>query len=343
MKTVEEAMDACEKRCRDRQFRPNTIRRYRGIVGKFAGWKKRPANHRKSLDDYLSEMAPRCAKATQALNLNALVFFYREVLGREVGQLRFKPARKPKRVPVCLTSGECHQLFDQMTGRVPLLQAKLMYGTGMRVGEMLALRIKDVDFGMETITVRGGKGDKDRVVPLPKSIRTDLENQVRFSQPFWETDQREGNPPPYLPDSLARKLGAQIAEFPWFWLFPARGLSTDPESGIIRRHHLTDRGVAKAIGVAARRAGLMKRVTPHVLRHSFASQVLLQGMDIKNLAELMGHATIRTTEIYLHVIPRLANRVLSPLDVEPSNVIPMRRLDQPGPEPERRKIYAIGH
>lgn len=302
-----------------------TERTYQYWVGQYCDWKR--LHPQLGLEDWLTDLAPDVAESTQCQALNALVFFHRRVLGREVGQLDYKPARKPRRVPVVLMHEECHRLFGQMSG-VTQLQAQLMYGTGLRVSEMLAIRIKDIDFATKTITVRGGKGDKDRAVPLPQALRSGLEEQSEKARHWWQVDRKAGNPAPYLPDSLARKLGDQTMSFPWFWVFPATGLSRDPRSGIVRRHHLTDRGVAKAIRRAAIRARISKRVSPHVMRHSFATAMLLSGIDIKSLSVLMGHASTRTTEIYLHCIPHIAFRAVSPLDAPAatpgSTILPFR-------------------
>ena len=211
----------------------------------------------------------------------------------------------------------------------PQLQAQLMFGTGLRVSEMLALRVKDLDFGNRTITVRDGKGGKDRVTPMPRRLEAHLKEQVEKARHWWTVDRTAGNPPPFLPNSLQKKLGGQVSELPWFWVFPASNLSKDPRSGIVRRHHLTDRGVAKAIKVAASRARLQKRVHPHMLRHSFATECVRNGVDIKTLSVLLGHKTTATTEIYLHCLPAVAAQVASPLDMEPSNVVPLPLVDTP--------------
>lgn len=278
-------------------------------------------------DDYLTFLADPPDRAahpvsmsTQRNALNALAKFHEWVLDRPMGKLTFQPARKHRKVPDFLTLSECHSLFGQMKG-IPQLQSQLMFGTGLRVSECLALRIKDLDFSHHTLTVRDGKGGKDRVVPLPRCLVPDLLEQIEKANHFWKVDRTAGHPAPYLPDSLARKLGRQASEFPWFWLFPASGLSTDPRSGIVRRHHLTDAGIAKAIRIATRRAGLTKRVTPHVMRHSFATQSLQNGLDIKSLATLLGHKSIATTEIYLHCLPSLAFRAVSPLDQPTGNIV----------------------
>lgn len=313
-----EALAATRKRCAERNFSIQTERTYVHWIARFCDWKR--GNAAGGISDYLNFLAPQVAPKTQAQALNAVLFFYKQVLKREVGKLDFRYAEKAPRVPVCLSHEECHRLFGQMHG-LPQLQAQLMYGTGMRVSEMLALRIKDLDFANRAIVIRGGKGDKDRTVPMPQALVWQLTEQIERARHWWKVDRAAGNPPPYLPDSLVRKLGDQVTELEWFWLFPAAGLSTCPRSKIVRRHHVTDRGVAKAIARAARRARIGKRVTPHVLRHSFATALLVNGADIKTVSVLLGHSNTKTTERYLHAVPGLQHKAVSPLDMVPSNVV----------------------
>lgn len=327
--TKAEAISAVRKRCAERNFSTQTEKTYVHWIARYCDWKR--GNASGGISDYLNFLAPQVAAKTQAQALNALLFFYKQVLGKEVGKLDFRYAEKAPRVPVCLSHSECHRLFGQMSG-LPQLQAQLMYGAGLRVSEMLALRIKDLDFENRAIVVRGGKGDKDRTVPLPQSLVEQLNEQIEKARHWWEVDRDAENPPPYLPASLVRKLGDQVTELEWFWLFPASRLSTCPRSKIVRRHHLTDRGVAKAIARAARRAKIGKRVTPHVLRHSFATAMLINGLDIKSLSVLLGHKTTKTTERYLHAVPGLTDRVVSPLDVAPSNVVPISSPHQSNPD-----------
>lgn len=332
------AIELMEARCRERvNFR--TRRTYVARVKKFVEWKDR---HRAgSVSDYLSEIAPHVAKATQKQTLNAIAFFYKHVVGKPMGKLTFRYSEAPPRAPVCLSLEECHQLFGQMRG-LPQFQAQLMFGTGLRISEMLALRIKDVDFANGSIVVRGGKGDKDRSVPMPHTLRDQLAEQIEKAEFWWKVDRDAKNPPPYLPTSLAGKLGEQVAELPWFWLFPATNLSRDPDSGIVRRHHVTAQGVAKAIKIAARRAGIRKRVTPHTLRHSFATSLLVHGADIKTVSVLLGHATTKTTERYLHAVPSLQHKAVSPLDLTPGNVVPVAFGEVPSkntPRNSRRRAH----
>lgn len=316
-----ETLELVTRRARERNLALATERTYRDWIGRFCDWKLR-GNLAGGPQEYLSWLAPQCAEKTQRQALNALAFFYQHCLGKEMGELSYRPAEKARRVPVWLMPEEVSRLLVAMP---PLarLQAELMYGSGLRVSELLGLRIKDVDLAAGTITVRGGKGDKDRVTVLPRACEDGVREQVERARVLWQWDCDRGTPPPYLEPSLARKLGRQIGEFLWFWLFPSAKLSTCPRSGIVRRHHLTEQGVNHALRKAGRLARIDKRLSAHVLRHSFATAMLMNGLDVRSLAELLGHTHVSTTEIYLHCLPQLAARAVSPLDAVPGNVVRM--------------------
>ena len=315
-----EAIEATKQVAKQRNCKWETGEAYSVVVGKYCDFLR--ANPGKYIDDYLSTLAEQnYSGSTQHGELCALVFFYKRVLKKKVGKLNYRQASKHVKAIDYLTHAECHRLFGQMSG-ITQLQAQLMYGTGLRVGELLALRIKDLGFDTNTITVRDGKGGNHRTVPMPKSLKAQIEEQKEKAKYYWQVDRDRNNPPPYLPDPLLKKIGGQAKDFTWFWLFPASNLSKDKESGIVRRHPLTASGIRKALGIAAKRAGIEKRVHPHVMRHSFATQCLLNGMDIKNLATLMGHKSTATTQRYLHCIPDFAFRAVSPLDSEPGGIIP---------------------
>lgn len=324
--TKKQAIEAFRHELRKRGKAYSTEKTYLYWLGQYSEWLKSnagagPVEWLSYLADPQTPGVNPIAVSTQKQALNAVAKFHQWVLKRPRENWNFKPARNHRKIPDFLTHSECHALFGQMRG-VPQLQAQLMFGTGLRVSEALALRVKDLDFQNFTVTVRDGKGSKDRVLPMPRCLADQLQEQVEKAHYFWKLDRDENNPAPYLPASLEKKLGKQVKGFSWFWIFPASKLSTDPRSGIVRRHHLSDRGVAKAIKVAAKRAGITKRVHPHILRHSFATESLRGGLDIKSLATLMGHKSTATTEIYLHCLPDIAFRAVSPLDAAPSNVTP---------------------
>ena len=188
---------------------------------------------------------------------------------------------------------------------------------GFTWSEVVRLRIKDVDLERGTVTVRGGKGDKDRMTVLPKSLLGKVREQIELARGLWEEDQRTGRGGVYLPGALARKFSQAAESFAWFWLFPAKQISMDPESGIERRHHLHGKVYNEAIKRAAEEVGMEKRVTSHALRHSFATHLLENGTDLRKIQELLGHEDITTTEIYLHVSMGVHGMgVTSPLDAE---------------------------
>ncbi len=252
--------------------------------------------------------------ATQNQALNALLFLYREVLGGEMAWVDgFERAKRSQRLPVVLSQAEVRRLLEQMSG-IQLLIGQVLYGTGLRLMECLRLRVKDVDFARNQITVRAGKGDKDRATPMPELIITELRAQLETVRRMWQQDVVAGHGRVWLPGALRRKYPHAEREWGWQWVFPSAELSVDPETKVTRRHHVTDAAVQSAIKLAARRAGLVKPVTPHTLRHSFATHQLENGYDIRTVQELLGHKDISTTQIYLHVMQKPGIGVKSPLD-----------------------------
>lgn len=265
---------------------------------------------------FLTHLATRerIASATQKQALNALVFLLREVFQKELGDFsEYTRARQWTRIPDVLTRDECLRLFDQLTGTTRLM-AELMYGSGLRLLELLRLRVKDVDLMRGLVTVRGGKGGKDRVTVLPETLLGALREHKGRLRPLYDQDRANNLPGVWLPEGLERKYPTAGQSWEWQWMFPSRQLSVDPQTGLQRRHHVQDAAFQHAIREAARRAKLDKRVTPHVLRHSFATHLLEQGTDIRTVQDLLGHADISTTQIYLHVIKRPGMGVRSPLD-----------------------------
>ncbi len=327
----EEAVSAARIKSREAGHSIKTEDTYADWIARFCDYMN--CHLSGSIDGFLNGLATGLmgrapvGPKTQKQALNAINHLYKRVLGKSMGRLEFRYSEKPRRVPACLTHNECHRMFGQMKG-LPQLQAQLMYGTGLRISELLSLRIKDIDFEGNSLTVRGGKGDADRIVPLPKALREQVAEQIEKARYWWNVDQKDRNPPPYLPDALATKLGNQIGEFSWFWLFPSYKLSTDKRSGITRRHHCSNAGVAKAMKIAAKRAGILKRISPHSMRHSYATSQIRNHVDIKTLSVLMGHKSTKTTEIYLHCVTESYGSAPSPLDFEPSNVVLMA-FEQP--------------
>ncbi len=258
-----------------------------------------------------------CAYSTQKQALNALAFFFKHVCGIDNPVFGVKLRKTGARVPVVLSKGETQlvaEALDASSDRYGL-PARLQYGAGLRLSELVRLRIKDVDLDRGMLTIRQGKGDKDRMTIIPKVLREELARQVEKARELWKADREAGLAGVYLPGALARKFRTAPESFEWFWLFPARQTSIDPEGGVRRRHHLHGTSYNSAIKRAARAVGIEKRVTSHALRHSFATHLLEAGLDLKTIQELLGHENITTTEIYLHVATgENGLGVVSPLD-----------------------------
>ncbi|HRX71329.1 MAG: integron integrase [Gammaproteobacteria bacterium] len=254
------------------------------------------------------------AASTQNQALNALTFFYDQALEQPLGDLgSFVRAKRPSRLPVVLTRGEVQRLLDQMEGTHRLM-ASLMYGTGMRLMECLRLRVQDVDFAYGQILVRDGKGQKDRITPLPQKLIEPLRAHLEKAQTLHIKDLRQGYGEVYLPFALAKKYPNAAKEWRWQYVFPSGRLSVDPRSGTIRRHHLHENSLQKAVKKAATAARLVKSANCHALRHSFATHLLESGYDIRTVQELLGHKDVSTTMIYTHVLNRGGRGVVSPLD-----------------------------
>jgi len=252
--------------------------------------------------------------ATQNQPLNALVFLDAHVLERPLGELgEFARAQRPERLPVVLSPDEARALIGALDGAMRLI-GQLLYGGGLRLLECLRLRVKDVDFARWQITVRGGKGDKDRITMLPVLVAEPLrEHLVEVRQSF-EAELAAGRGEVWLPEALASTLPNAARSWLWQWVFPARQLSTDPESGRLRRHHVHENAVQKAVQAAVKKCGLTKRATCHTLRHSFATHLLENGYDIRTVQELPGHQDVSTTQIYTHMMRKPGLGVRSPLE-----------------------------
>jgi integron integrase len=268
--------------------------------------------------DYLDYLAVvrMVSASTQNQALNALAFLFREVLRREMGELgEVTRAQRSKRAPVVLTRREARTLLEKMSDPWKLM-AQLLYGAGLRLMECARLRVKDIDFGYGQVVVREAKGDKDRIVPLPVLVAPRLREHLEAVRGIHEEDLKLGHGRVYLPEALERKMPGAATEWVWQYVFPAGRLAVDPRSGIVRRHHVSENSLQAAVSRAARRAEINKRVSPHTLRHSFATHLLEGGADIRTVQELLGHADVSTTMIYTHVLNRPGVAVKSPLDGE---------------------------
>jgi integron integrase len=260
----------------------------------------------------------KVSASTHRQALSAIIFLYKEVLGRELPWLQEigRPVAK-RRIPGVLTVSEVQLLLNFMESAETCLLARLLYGTGMRLMEGLALRVKDIEFEKHAIVVREGKGGKDRVVMLPRSLETDLRRQLDTSRRLWEQDRSADRPGVAMPDALERKYPRAGRSWAWHWVFPASNLSADPRSRIERRHHVFEEKLSRHLRKAARLAGIEKHVTAHTLRHSFATHLLQAGTDIRTVQELLGHSDVSTTMIYTHVLKVAAGGATSPLDALP--------------------------
>lgn len=246
--------------------------------------------------------------------MNALVFLYRKVLKQDLGeQINAVRAAKKENIPVVLTREETARVLSLMNGTSQLI-AKLMYGSGLRISEAIRLRVNSIDYKMKTITVRSGKGNKDRVTTFPDSVIPFIKSHLAKVKATHENDLKMGYGVVYLPHALERKYPRAAKEWGWQYVFPSGALSKDPRSERIRRHHIDPSVVNKAIKAAARRAGLVKKVSAHTLRHSFATHLLQRGNDIRTIQALLGHNDVSTTMIYTHALQQGGHGVPSPLD-----------------------------
>lgn len=270
----------------------------------------------REVTDFLSHLATDrdVAAATQQQALSALLFLYRHVLEIDLPWLSdlVRPKR-PARLPTVLSQPEVARVLAAVRPEQALM-ARLLYGTGMRLMEGMRLRVKDVDFARCEILIREGKGAKDRVTVLPASLVQALQDQLRRARVLFEHDRANGVPGVYLPHALERKYPNAGASWPWFWVFPAEGLSIGPRSRIERRHHVHEKSLQRAMKLATQQAGIAKPVSVHTLRHSFATHLLESGYDIRTVQELLGHSDVSTTMIYTHVLNRGGRGVVSPLD-----------------------------
>lgn len=255
------------------------------------------------------------ASSTQSQALCAIVFLYKHVLKIDIGSFGdFAHSKKPRRLPVVLSRQEMQALLSHVEKNPCQLMANLLYGSGLRLMECVRLRVFDIDFSYHQIMVRDGKGNKDRIVPLPQRLNEALREQIEFVKQLHQKDLKDGFGEVYLPHALARKYPNAAKELGWQYLFPSSRISVDPRSNKTRRHHIHENVLQRHIKSASSKAGLVKKVNCHALRHSFATHLLEAGYDIRTVQELLGHADVSTTMVYTHVLNRPGVSVLSPLD-----------------------------
>jgi len=312
-------LDQVRARMRRLGLAKRTEEAYVGWIRRFilAHGKRHPRDMgEREVESFLTDLAVRgrVAASTQTQALSALLFLYREVLGVELPWMEnIRRAKRPERVPVVLSRDEVRALLGELSG-VNWLMASLLYGSGLRLLECLRLRVQDVDFGRREITVRQGKGGKDRRTMLPAGLESALGTQLDQARRLHQRDLALGFGAVWLPDALARKYPNAGREWIWQYVFPASQRSVDPSDGTTRRHHLDESVLQRAVKRAAASAALSKRATCHTLRHSFATHLLEAGYDIRTIQELLGHSDVSTTMIYTHVLNKGGRGVLSPLD-----------------------------
>ena len=282
----------------------------------FHGWRKPSTLNAEDVRAFLKDLAMerQVSASTQNQALNSLVFLYKKVLKTELGQFEdFPRARKGLRLPVVASRAEVKAVLDRMSGPM-LLMARLLYGTGMRLNELLRLRVQDLQFDQNQIVVRAGKGDKDRYVPLPTKLIPELRQWLSARQEQYEADKAGNRHEVEVPAALAVKYPNAPYEWRWQYVFAADGFSEDPLTGHVRRHHVDELRLQRAVQQAVKEAGLTIRFTPHCFRHSFATHLLEAGQDIRTVQSLLGHSDVKTTMIYTHVLNRGPQGVVSPMD-----------------------------
>lgn len=315
---AEKLEDRLRRTIRLKQFSYRTEETYVAWYKRFVLWhgKRHPAEMGAAeVGAFLTHLASdrHLAASSQNQALNALVFLYHEVLEIDLDGIKAKRAKHSRRLPVVLSSEEVAGLLKGVSGP-PGLVCKLLYGCGLRVAEALALRIKDVDLAGGKVEVRGGKGDKDRVLTLPKSLSQPLAEHRERIRLIHAAEREAGVPGVHLPHAMETKHPAAAVSWEWFWMFPSRQLSVDPRSGVERHHHLHEMAISRELSRAAKLAGIGKRVTAHTLRHSFATHLILRGVDIRSVQSLLGHTDVRTTEIYTQLARAMRGEITSPLD-----------------------------
>ena len=312
-------MEEVRRRLRVKHYSLRTEQAYTAWIRRFilASGKRHPRDMGAvEVEAFLSHLASedKVSAGTQNQALSAILFLYREVLNIDLPWLDgVTRAKRLRHVPTVLAREEISRLFAAMEGR-PLLLARLLYGTGMRLMEGLRLRVKEIDFARNEIIVRNGKGGKDRHTVLPRSLVEALHAEVERARVLHTQDLALGAGSVWMPFALARKYLKAEREFGWQYVFPARQLSHDPRGGGLRRQHVDDAVFSRALKTASARAGIVKSVSAHTLRHSFATHMIEAGYDIRTVQELLGHKDVATTQIYTHVLNRGAGGVLSPLD-----------------------------
>ncbi len=313
-------LDQVRRRMRAQHMSLSTEKSYVSWIRRFILYhgKRHPKDMAEpEINAFLSHLAAdrHVSASTQNQALSAILFLYRAVLEKELGDFGdLIRAKRPRKLPVVLTRSEVQSVLGAIDSEDDQLILQLLYGTGMRLREGLRLRIKDVDFSYNEITVRDGKGFKDRMTMLPELLKPQLARHLKEVRSLHRQDLQQGRGKVYLPYALARKYPGAPAEWGWQFVFPAPNFSRDPRSGVIRRHHRHERAIQRSFKRAVRKTNIAKHASVHTLRHSFATHLIRSGKDIRTVQELLGHKDVKTTEIYTHVLNRGGRGVQSPLD-----------------------------
>ena len=299
----------------EKSYIQNYNRFLRFIKGKYGRYRHPNELDKQDIEDFLTHLAAdkNLASDTQRVALSSLKFLYSQVLDQDLGLVDFQKSTKPKKLPVVMSFEETAAMLDQFHG-VKRLQSDIMYGCGLRISDCLRLRVKDLDFAGNTIQINDSKGSKNRLLMMPQAIKRTLKNRLEEIRHVYDSDRQIDVAGVWTPTAVSKKAPAWSTSWGWFWLFPASKLSIDPRANVARRHHLKRDFYAPAMKSAKNRLGITKEIVPHSWRHSFATHMLLQGCDLRTLQRLLGHASIKTTEIYLHVIEAMSNKLTSPLD-----------------------------
>lgn len=316
-------MDQLRECMRAKQLAYRTEKTYCGWVVDFIRFhnKQHPSTlNAQHIDEYLSHLAVHrnYSVNTQKTALNSLVFLFQQFLHQDVGDLAFTPSTRPRILPTVFSHREAMSVLSQLDGIYRVI-ASLMYGSGLRVMEAVRLRVQDVDFEACCLFVRESKGMKSRRTLLPHTLIPKLKAQIALVIALHRRDMEEGYGEVYLPNALAKKYPNAPKEPAWQYVFPSPGRAVDPRSGVIRRHHLGEQQVQRKVKEALKAAGIFKKASCHTFRHSFATNLLRAGADIRNIQELLGHKELSTTQIYTHVVGIHERGVKSPLDVSLSD------------------------
>lgn len=317
-------LDELQERCRMKGYAKSTGETYRNWCADFFvffrrgdQWRHPKTMGRVEIQQYLTHLAVKrhVSANTQNLAFQAILFLYKELLQITIEWVDALRAKRPQREPTWLSVSEVSRLLDSFNNPQYELIAKLCYGCGMRIGEALSLRLKDIDFDTRQIIIRGAKGFKDRVVPLPQSAMELLRHQFEETKRWHRIDMTAGKCRVPLPNAFGVKCPRAEKELGWFWLFCSPVRSHDPETGREGRWHLDESSFSRALTIAVEKSGILKRVTSHCLRHSFATHLLNSGVDIRTIQKLLGHTRLETTMIYTHVSQFGPASQTSPLDM----------------------------